>query len=157
LEFDLVDANGEILVEADRRITARHTKEIEDKGIKEIAVPRSFLVGKTCAHDVLNTETGEILVTANTLIDEQLLDTLVENDIRELETIFENDLDQGAYMAQTLRIDSTTNMLDAQIEIYRMMRPGEPPTKDAAENLFRNLFFARRSLRSFCGRKNEIQ
>ena len=142
LEFDLVDANGEILVEADRRITARHTKEIEDKGIKEIAVPRSFLVGKTCAHDVLNTETGEILVTANTLIDEELLDMLVENDIRELETIFENDLDQGAYMAQTLRIDSTTTMLDAQIEIYRMMRPGEPPTKDAAENLFRNLFFA---------------
>ena len=141
LEFDLVDVNGEILVEAERRITARHTKEIEDRGIKEIAVPRSFLVGKTCAHDVLNTETGEILVTANTLIDEELLDTLVENDIRELETIFENDLDQGAYMAQTLRIDSTTTMLEAQIEIYRMMRPGEPPTKDAAENLFRNLFF----------------
>jgi DNA-directed RNA polymerase subunit beta len=142
LEFDLVDANGEILVEADRRITARHTKEIEDRGIKEIAVPRSFLVGKTCAHDVLDTETGEILVTANTVIDEQLLDTLAENDISELETIFENDLDQGAYMAQTLRIDSTATMLEAQIEIYRMMRPGEPPTKDAAENLFRNLFFA---------------
>jgi DNA-directed RNA polymerase subunit beta len=89
----------------------------------------------------VNTETGEVLAESNTELTEELLESLVANGIDELETIYANDLDHGAYISETLRVDPTTNALEAQVEIYRMMRPGEPPTKEAAENLFRNLFF----------------
>ncbi len=140
-EFDLLDSEGEILVEANRRITARHTRVIEERGITEISVPKSYLVGKTCAHDVVDVETGELLAEANTEITEELLEIFESNGIQEFDAIFSNDLDRGAYMAETLRIDPTNSQLEAQVEIYRMMRPGEPPTKDAAESLFRNLFF----------------
>ena len=140
-EFDLLDSQGEILVEANRRITARHTRVIEERGITEISVPKSYLVGKTCAHDVVDVETGELLAEANTEITEELLEIFESNGVQELDAIFSNDLDRGAYMAETLRIDPTNSQLEAQVEIYRMMRPGEPPTKDAAESLFRNLFF----------------
>ena len=140
-EFDLLDSQGEILVEANRRITARHTRVIEERGITEISVPKSYLVGKTCAHDVVDVDTGELLAEANTEITEELLEVFENNGIQELDAIFSNDLDRGAYMAETLRIDPTNSQLEAQVEIYRMMRPGEPPTKDAAESLFRNLFF----------------
>jgi len=141
LEFDLVDADGNVLVEAERRITARHAREIQERGITEITVPRTFLIGKTLARDLPNQETGELLASANDEITEELLEGFVENGITELETIFANDLDHGAYVSETLRVDPTTTALEAQVEIYRMMRPGEPPTKEAAENLFRNLFF----------------
>jgi DNA-directed RNA polymerase subunit beta len=141
-EFDLFDSEGGLLVEANRRITARHTRVIEERGITEISVPRDYLVGKTCAHDVVDVETGELLAEANTEITEELLEVFDSNGIRELDAIYSNDLDRGAYMAETLRIDPTNSQLEAQVEIYRMMRPGEPPTKDAAESLFRNLFFS---------------
>ncbi|MEQ9057976.1 MAG: DNA-directed RNA polymerase subunit beta [Gammaproteobacteria bacterium] len=141
LEFDLVDADGNLLVEAERRITARHTREIQQRGITEITVPRSFLVGKTLARDVVNKDTGEVLASANDEITEEVLEKLVKEGVSEIETIFANDLDHGAYISETLRIDPTTTPLEAQVEIYRMMRPGEPPTKEAAENLFKNLFF----------------
>ena len=141
LEFDLVDAKGNVLVEADRRITARHAREIQKLGITEIVVPRTFLIGKTLARDLPDKETGELLASANDEITEELLEQFVEHGVTELETIFANDLDHGAYVSETLRVDPTTTPLEAQVEIYRMMRPGEPPTKEAAENLFRNLFF----------------
>ena len=141
LEFDLVDADGNVLVEAERRITARHTRELQERGISEISVPRNFLVGKTLAREVVNTETGEVLAGANDELTDELLEKLVGEGISEVETIFANDLDHGAYVSETLRIDPTTTPLEAQVEIYRMMRPGEPPTKEAAENLFKNLFF----------------
>ena len=142
LDFDLVGRKGKIIVEAGRRVTARHTKEIEKEGISEITVPKSFLVGKTLAADVVNDQTGEILIPANTEVTEELLLQFNEHGIKEVETIYANDLDQGAYISDTLRVDSTASILDAQVEIYRMMRPGEPPTKEAAENLFNNLFFS---------------
>jgi len=142
LEFDLVDADGNVLVEADRRITARHTREIQQRGITEITVPRSFLVGKTLARDVINKASGELVARANDEITEEALNKLNKHGIAEVETIFANDLDHGAYISETLRVDPTTSPLEAQVEIYRMMRPGEPPTKEAAENLFKNLFFA---------------
>ena len=142
LDFDLVGRKGKIIVEAGRRVTARHTKEIEKEGLSEITVPKSFLVGKTVAADIVNGETGEILIPANTEVTEELLLQFNEHAIKEVETIYANDLDQGAYISETLRVDSTASVLDAQVEIYRMMRPGEPPTKEAAENLFNNLFFS---------------
>ena len=142
LEFDLVDAKSNVLVEAERRITVRHTREIQERGISQITVPQSYLIGKILARDVVNTDTGEMAVAANAEITEEVLEIFASNDTAEIETIFANDLDHGAYIAETLRVDPTTTQLEAQVEIYRMMRPGEPPTKEAAENLFRNLFFS---------------
>ncbi|MEC9247886.1 MAG: DNA-directed RNA polymerase subunit beta [Pseudomonadota bacterium] len=142
LDFDLVDRKGNILVEAGRRVTARHTKEIEREGLSEITVSKNFLLGKTIASDIVDSQTGELLIPANREITEELLVQLNELGVSEVETIYANDLDQGAYVSETLRVDSTATILDAQVEIYRMMRPGEPPTKEAAENLFNNLFFS---------------
>ena len=142
LDFDLLDKAGNILVEAGRRVTARHTKEIEKKGVSEISVPRSFLLGKIISQDIVNEKTGEIIFQSNTEITEELLEVISEAEIRDISTIYANELDQGAYISDTLTIDTTDSTLDAQVEIYRMMRPGEPPTKEAAENLFNNLFFS---------------
>ena len=142
LDFDLLDKDGNILVEAGRRVTARHTKEIEKKGVSEISVPRSFLLGKIISQDIVNEKTGEILFQSNTEITEELLEAISDAEINNISTIYANELDQGAYISDTLNIDTTGSTLDAQVEIYRMMRPGEPPTKEAAENLFNNLFFS---------------
>ena len=142
LDFDLLDKDGNILVEAGRRVTARHTKEIEKKGVSEISVPRSFLLGKIISQDIVNEKTGEIIFQSNTEITEELLEVISDAEINNISTIYANELDQGAYISDTLTIDTTGSTLDAQVEIYRMMRPGEPPTKEAAENLFNNLFFS---------------
>jgi DNA-directed RNA polymerase subunit beta len=138
--FDLKIKN-KLLVEEGRRITARHIRELENAGIKALHVPDSYLYGKVLAHDIINKETGEVITQANDEITEERLALLKEAGIKEFQTIFTNDLDHGPYISKTLEIDTTTNQLEAQVEIYRMMRPGEPPTKEAAENLFNNLFF----------------
>jgi len=138
--FDLKIKN-KVLVEEGRRITARHIRELENAGIKALHVPDSYLYGKVLAHDIINKETGEVITQANDEITEERLTLLKEAGIKEFQTIFTNDLDHGPYISKTLEIDTTTNQLEAQVEIYRMMRPGEPPTKEAAENLFNNLFF----------------
>ena len=139
--FD-IKAKRKLIVEKDQRITARHVREIVQEGLKQLAVPPEYLIGKVIAKAVVDTETGELLVDANQEITEELLEKLMELNDLDLETLYTNDLDRGAYISDTLRIDTTANQLEAQIEIYRMMRPGEPPTKDAAENLFKNLFFS---------------
>jgi len=141
LDFALTDAKGNVLVEAERRITVRHIRDIQKAGISEIEVPRSFVVGKVLARDIVDTTTGEVLAEANAEITEDMLNKLAAAKVGAIETIFANDLDHGAYMSETLRADGTRTQLEAQVEIYRMMRPGEPPTKEAAENLFKNLFF----------------
>jgi DNA-directed RNA polymerase subunit beta len=130
-----------IVVEEGRRITARHVKELEEAGVKRLPVPIEYLQGKVLAHDIVNTETGEILAKANDILSVPAVAKLIENGVTEIRTLFVNDLDRGPYISDTLRIDPTKTRLEALVEIYRMMRPGEPPTKDAAENLFQNLFF----------------
>ncbi|MEO5703014.1 MAG: DNA-directed RNA polymerase subunit beta, partial [Gammaproteobacteria bacterium] len=140
--FDFKDSKGKVIVEAGRRITARHIREIEKLGLKTLEVPHEYLVGKVLAHTVVDPSTGEILANANDEITPELLAKLFKAGIAELRTLFTNDLDRGAYLSDTLRIDSTRSALEAQIEIYRMMRPGEPPSKDAAQSLFANLFFS---------------
>ncbi len=136
-----VRIGDEVLVESGRRVTARHIRELQKAGVERLAVPDEFLIGRTLAHSQIDTETGEVIAEANTEITEELLALLREKGIAQLETLFVNDLDHGPYLSETLRIDHTTNELEAQVEIYRMMRPGEPPTKEAAQNLFHNLFF----------------
>src|ERR1700681_4463572 len=131
----------QVIVEEGRRITARHVKQLEDAGVKRLRVPREYVYGKVLAHDVVNTETGEILAKANEVLTALSVEKLVEAGIAEVQTLYTNDLDRGPYISDTLRVDPTKTRLEALVEIYRMMRPGEPPTKDAAENLFNNLFF----------------
>jgi DNA-directed RNA polymerase subunit beta len=140
--YDIKDAEGALLVEAGRRITARHIKQLEKTNTTELEVPVDYIVGKYAAQDYIDEDTGEVLVTANSEITLEDLAKLSLAGIKDIDTLFINDLDHGAYIADTLRIDSTTNRLEALVEIYRMMRPGEPPTKDAAEGLFQNLFFS---------------
>ena len=140
--FDIKDKKGNVIVEKERRITARHIKEIEKAKLKELSVPSEYLIGHVLAKDVIDKETGELIADTNTEITAELLEKLLAGPELTLETLYINDLDRGAYIADTLRVDSSTTPLEAQIEIYRMMRPGEPPTKDAAENLFKNLFFS---------------
>ena len=130
-----------VIVEEGRRITARHVKELEEAGIKRLPVPTEYVQGKVLAHDIVNTETGEILAKANEILTVPTVGKLIESGITEIRTLYVNDLDRGPYISDTLRIDPTKTRLEALVEIYRMMRPGEPPTKDAAENLFQNLFF----------------
>ncbi len=141
LDFDLTNSDGEIIVEAERRVTVKHIRDIQKSGLQEIAVPRSFVVGRVLARDIRRKETNELIAESNTEITEEVLNKLIAANVGKIETIFANDLDHGAYISETLRADGTRTQLEAQVEIYRMMRPGEPPTKDAAENLFRNLFF----------------
>jgi DNA-directed RNA polymerase subunit beta len=130
-----------VIVEEGRRITARHVRDLEEANVKRLPVPTEYLQGKVLAHDIVNTETGEILAKANEILTVPTVAKLIENGITEIRTLFVNDLDRGPYISDTLRIDPTKTRLEALVEIYRMMRPGEPPTKDAAENLFQNLFF----------------
>jgi DNA-directed RNA polymerase subunit beta len=104
-------------------------------------VPRDYVYGKILAHDVVNTDTGEIIAKANEVLTAVSVEKLIEAGIAEVRTLYVNDLDRGPYVSDTLRIDPTRTRLEALVEIYRMMRPGEPPTRDAAENLFNNLFF----------------
>lgn len=139
--FDIKDAHGNLLVESGKRITARHIKQLEKAGITQLTVPPDYLYNKVLAHDIIDTTTGEILVEANAEITQDVLDKLVTAGITSFKTLYTNDLDHGPYISDTLRIDQTKTQTDALVEIYRMMRPGEPPTREAAEELFDGLFF----------------
>ncbi len=141
LDFDLIGVKGKVLVEAEKRITTRHIRELEDAGISDIDVPIEYILGRTLARDIVDTETGELLVEANQELTQEVLDILKENEITEIETIYTNDIDCGPFISETLRIDPSRSEEEAQVEIYRMMRPGEPPTKEASAALFGNLFF----------------
>ena len=141
LDFAITTPSGAVVIEADKRITARHIRELEKTQMKALDVPDSYLMGRILAKDLVDTETGEVLAAANDELTEELLAQLREAGVASFDTIYTNDLDRGPYISDTLRSDPTRTALEAQVEIYRMMRPGEPPTKDAAEQLFRNLFF----------------
>ncbi len=139
--FD-IEVDGAVLVEAGRRITMRHVRQLENSKLKTMVVPAEFLFGKVISHDVVDQETGELIFHANEELVEENVEKLAECGIKEFEILYTNEIDRGPYISQTLTIDSTTTELEAQVEIYRMMRPGEPPTKEAAQSLFNNLFFS---------------
>tara|TARA_Y100000768_G_scaffold212578_1_gene160183 strand:- start:1815 stop:5798 length:3984 start_codon:yes stop_codon:yes gene_type:complete len=152
-----IKVKSKVYVEAGKRITARHIKELTNSKASEITLSEEFLIGKVIAEDIfsnsedekINKETGEIknkkdpepLLKANTEIDELALELIKENGISEIKCLYINELVKGPYISNTLRADPTSNRLEALVEVYRMMRPGEPPTKDSAETLFNNLFF----------------
>ncbi|WFP48644.1 DNA-directed RNA polymerase subunit beta [Methylomonas sp. EFPC3] len=138
--FD-IKYDGKVLIEEGRRITAKHVRQLEKAGVTEIEVPRDYLYGKILGHNVIDKSTGELLASVNDEITDNLLQKLIDAGVPEINTLYVNDLDRGPYISNSMRLDTTTNRLEALVEIYRMMRPGEPPTVESAENLFENLFF----------------
>ena len=140
--FDIKDQKGKVLVEAGRRITARHINQMTKAGLDTLEVVDDYAFGKSLGRDVIDTGTGEIVANANDEVTGELLAKLREHGIEAFETLYTNDVDRGPYISRTLAADPTRDQLEAQVEIYRMMRPGEPPTKEAAQALFHNLFFS---------------
>nr|WP_298380612.1 DNA-directed RNA polymerase subunit beta [uncultured Halomonas sp.] len=140
--FDIKDGDGGVIVEEGRRITQKHIRQMEKAGLERIEVPMEYLFGKTLAKDQVDPNTGELICECNSEITPELLEKLAQAKITTLETLYTNDLDCGSFISDTLRLDTTRSALEALVEIYRMMRPGEPPTKEAAETLFNNLFFS---------------
>ena len=138
--FD-IKHDGKVLVEEGRRITAKHIRQMDKAGMTEIEVPKEYLYGKILANNLIDESTGELVAKVNEELTEELLEQIIAAGVTEINTLFVNDLDRGAYISIAMSLDGTTNRLEALVEIYRMMRPGEPPTKDAAEKLFENLFF----------------
>ena len=138
--FD-IRIGDQILVETGRRVTAKHTRELSKAEVRSLPVPRDYLFGKILAHDLRDPETGELLALANDELTGDKLDKILASGIREFRTLYVNDVNRGPYISNTLRADATRTQWDAQVEIYRMMRPGEPPTKDASQRLLHDLFF----------------
>jgi len=139
--FDIVDKKGGVVVEKGRRITARHIRELEKGKVTSLQVTEEYMLGRALAKDIADPKTGEMLIECNTEITEENLALIIEAGITDIETLYTNDLDCGPFISDTLRADPSRTQLEALVEIYRMMRPGEPPTKESAENLFYNLFF----------------
>jgi DNA-directed RNA polymerase subunit beta len=141
-KFDILDKAGKVIVAKDKRITVKHIRDMAEAGIKKIIVPDEFMIGRVIARNIVNAETGEVLANANDEITEDLLAKLAAGDIEQIQTLYVNDLDRGAYISSTLRIDESADQWASRVAIYRMMRPGEPPTEDAVENLFHGLFYS---------------
>ena len=140
--FDIKDENGKVIVEQGRRITARHVNQIDKAGLTELEVPLDYVLGRTTAKAIVHPATGEIIAECNAELTTDLLVKVAKAQVVRIETLYTNDIDCGPFISDTLKIDNTGNQLEALVEIYRMMRPGEPPTKEAAETLFNNLFFS---------------
>ena len=139
--FDITGKGGKLIVAKDKRITVRHIREMQESGLHKLDVSSEFLVGRVLAHNVVDQESGEVVANANDEITETLLGKLEAAGIPEIRTLYTNDLDRGAYISQTLRTDETVDQWTARVAIYRMMRPGEPPTEDAVEALFQRLLY----------------
>jgi len=139
--FDILDKAGKVLVAKDKRINSRHIRDVETAKIKNISVPEDYLLGRVLAKNVIDAETGEIIASANDELTEELLANLRAANVANVQTLYINDLDQGGYISNTLRSDDTADQMSAKVAIYRMMRPGEPPTEDSVEALFNGLFY----------------
>ena len=139
---DITTKKGELIVAKGRRISQKHVKQMEQDNIKQLVLAEEDMLDKVIAKPIIDKETGEVVAEANDQITTELLEGMTKAGIKNFETLHVNELDRGLYMSDTLRIDPTSNQLEALVEIYRVMRPGEPPTKESAETLFRNLFFA---------------
>jgi len=139
--FDISDKSGKVLVAKDKRVNAKHVRDIEAAGIKHISVPEDYLQGRVLATNIVDPDTGEVIANANDELTDELLGRLRDAKVTKIQALYTNDLDQGAYISQTLRTDDTADQMAARIAIYRMMRPGEP-TEDSVEALFNGLFYS---------------
>ena len=144
-KFDIADNEGNVLVAAGKRINARNIRDIQAAGLTRLNIDAESLIGKIIARDVIVPDTGEVLATANAEITEELLAQFDIQGIKEIQTLFVSETEAGAYISATLNTDETADQQAAKIAIYRMMRPGEPPTEEAVEALFNRLFFQEES------------
>jgi len=141
LNYDLVDAKtGRVKLEAGGKLSPRIALKLEKDGLKELRVTPEELIGKFIAEDAVNTKTGEIYIEAGEEITADTLKAFEEADVNEIKTLFV-DANVGPYIRNTLALDKNTNRDEALVDIYRVMRPGEPPTLETAEALFQGLFF----------------
>ncbi|WP_404933033.1 DNA-directed RNA polymerase subunit beta [Nitratireductor sp. ac15] len=139
---DLIDADsGEVVVEAGKKITARQAKQLAEKGLKAIRATEDDLLGNYLAEDIVNPETGEIFLEAGDEIDEKTLKVLLETGATEVHFLDIDHVNVGGYIRNTLAADKNESRQDALFDIYRVMRPGEPPTLETAEAMFHSLFF----------------
>ncbi|MDD2865568.1 MAG: DNA-directed RNA polymerase subunit beta, partial [Methylococcales bacterium] len=138
--FDIKNGD-QVLIEEGKRITAKHIRDLNKAGVTSFEVPREYLLGKILAHNIIDKKTGELIANVNDELTGAIIDRCIEAGIKDLDVLYVNDLDRGAYISNAMRLDDSKTTLEALVEIYRMMRPGEPPTKESAENLFQNLFF----------------
>ncbi|NQV80440.1 MAG: DNA-directed RNA polymerase subunit beta, partial [Alphaproteobacteria bacterium] len=142
LSHDLVDAKtGKVLAEEGAKFSPRLARQVIDQGVKEILVSNDELVGQYVGEDLINEETGEVLIEAGEEITEETLETLDETKIKKFTTLLIDHINIGPYIRNTLAADKSRSREDALIEIYRVMRPGEPPTYETAKVLFDGLFF----------------
>ena len=155
--FDLWTRPARSSSPKDKRITAKHIRDLGEASLKKIAVPEDFLIGRTLATNIVDSSTGEVLANANDEITDSLLEKLIDAGVGDIKTLFVNDLDRGAYISSTLRADETADQWAARVAIYRMMRPGEPPTEDAVEALFNGLFYSAGTLRPVGRGPHEVQ
>ncbi|HFL2894173.1 TPA: DNA-directed RNA polymerase subunit beta, partial [Acinetobacter baumannii] len=139
-QFDITDNEGKVIVEQGKRINARHVRQMEAAGLTKLSVPDEYLYERITAEDITLRD-GEV-IAANTLLSHEVMVKLAEGGVKQFNILFTNDIDRGSFVADTLRADLTRDREEALVEIYKVMRPGEPPTKEAAENLFNNLFFS---------------
>ena len=146
---DLVDADtGRVVVEAGKKLTVRQARQLAEKGLKHLRMTDEELIGHYIAEDLVNAKTGEIYMEAGEEITEKNLKVLIEAGYKELPLLDIDHVNVGAYIRNTLAVDKNMTREDALFDIYRVMRPGEPPTVDTAEAMFRSLFFDQRALRS---------
>ena len=140
-KFDIADKRGNVIVQKDKRITVKHIREMEKAGVNKITVDKDFILGRKLSKAIVDKNTGEVIASANDEITESVLDKFIEVGVGQIHTLYSNDLDHGDYISQTLTSDEVPDQYSAKVAIYRMMRPGEPPTEDAVEALFKGLFF----------------
>ena len=140
--FDIADRDGKVIVEKDKRINAKHLRDLAAGGIQRVSVPEDFLYGRVLVKNIVDPDTGEVVAHANDEITESVLNAMRAANVRDIQTLYTNDLDRGPYISQTLRADETADQMAARVAIYRMMRPGEPPTEEAVEALFQRLFYS---------------
>ena len=139
---DLVDADtGRVVVEAGKKLSVRQARQLSEKGLKHLRMTDDELIGHYIAEDLVNAKTGEIYLEAGSEIDEKNLKVLIEAGYKELPLLDIDHVNVGAYIRNTLTVDKNMTREDALFDIYRVMRPGEPPTVDTAEAMFRSLFF----------------
>lgn len=138
-QFD-IQVGDNVIVETGSRVTARHVKKIKELGVSSLQVPPEYLLGKNLSNPIIDMETGEVLSEANTELTIDLINNFVSNNVETIKTIYTNELDRGPFVSKTITIDATNSKAEALVEIYRMMRPGEPPTSESTKSLFHSLF-----------------
>ena len=142
LSFDLVDAkNGKVVAEAGSKLTTRSSKKLLDGGLENIVAPLDYIYGAYVSEDIVNFETGEIYLEAGDELNDKILKELSEVGVNNLKILDIDHVNVGAYIRNTLVLDKNSTYQEALFDIYRVLRPGDPPTIETAESLFNSLFF----------------